>query len=547
MALGYDDKKGGTGPLPPAANLFGTGSSSVAGSQLQVASDAIALGTKLVKSVMHQHERRALREARRAQRAELEATVASPPTIHGSAAWATASDLRNQGLLFPATAFDNPSSILLGTVMGDGQLQGYLHWDDEGHLITVAPTRSGKSTMQIIPNLLRYKGSCVVLDPKGELYAKTSRWRRDAVGPVYRIAPFEEATHAFNPLDMVTSPADARALADLMIPDDPNAQEYFRKDAISFLNGAIQYVKRRTSHTAGTMADVRELTSLPTETFLAVAAEMGRSEVPAIANAGNVVLGKARDRGVPALRDTLNTELSLWDDPGIRKATGRADFRFHDLKDTPATVYITVPFDKMQAFAPFLRVLLASALEAMVQNPNLPEIDVLFVLDEFLSLGAFPQFRDAIRTHAGAGVRLWFFLQNLSVLEELYPRSWRAFFDASVQSFFGIRDIYTGGIISDLLGETTVAHKQTSYTMGTSLTKQDFFETSSSQSLNVSESVTLTGRKLRTPAEVVQRLSGTLPDQTREAVLAIAGSRPVDARLIPYFLGTETPKRIGSL
>ena len=43
------------------------------------------------------------------------------------------------------------------------------NWAGESHLLTVAPTRTGKATMQIIPNLLHYKGSAVVLDPKGEL------------------------------------------------------------------------------------------------------------------------------------------------------------------------------------------------------------------------------------------------------------------------------------------------------------------------------------------------------------------------------------------
>ncbi|WP_439402775.1 TraM recognition domain-containing protein [Bradyrhizobium sp. DASA03068] len=33
---------------------------------------------------------------------------------------------------------------------------------------------------------------------------------------------------------------------------------------------------------------------------------------------------------------------------------------------------------------------------------------MLFILDEFLSLGHFADFRNAIQIHASAGVRLWF-------------------------------------------------------------------------------------------------------------------------------------------
>lgn len=542
--MGPDDDKQGFG-LPTNFDPFHGAASAAGGSGLEVAREAASLGGKLVKAVIHGHQRRLQREQRRQQRAQLDETAANPPPIYGSAAWATADGLRASNLLQASSAVHDPSSILLGAFEEEGRVQGYLHWDDEGHLITVAPTRSGKSTMQIIPNLLRYRGSCVVLDPKGELYAMTSAWRRSIGQDVYRIAPFDADTDAFNPLDMVRSPADARALADLMIPEDPNAQEYFRKDAIAFLNGAIQYVKKRSSQGPATMAKVRELTSLPTDVFLKVAGEMSRSEMPAIANAGNIVLGKSHDRGVPALRDTLNTELSIWDDPGVQRATRAADFRFHDLKDRPVTVYITVPFDKMQAFAPFLRVLLASALEAMVQNPNLPDIDVLFVLDEFLSLGAFPQFRDAIRTHAGSGVRLWFFLQNLSVLEELYPKSWRAFFDAAVQSFFGVRDFSTGSTISEILGETTVGHRTTNYSFGTSLSQEDFFlGESHTETLNVSHNVSFNARRLLTPDEVVKKLSAIHPDKTRDGIYVIGG-HPIDARLIPYFAGEVLKDRVG--
>ncbi|WP_410052328.1 type IV secretory system conjugative DNA transfer family protein [Bradyrhizobium sp. SZCCHNRI1029] len=61
-----------------------------------------------------------------------------------------------------------------------------MHWDGDGHLLTLAPTRSGKSVTTIIPNLLRYRGSAVFLDPKGDLYEATSAWRPANVGPSAR-------------------------------------------------------------------------------------------------------------------------------------------------------------------------------------------------------------------------------------------------------------------------------------------------------------------------------------------------------------------------
>ena len=69
----------------------------------------------------------------------------------------------------------------------DGLLLGWqggqmLRYGGDGHLITVAATRSGKGVGAIMPNLLSYPGSVVVTDPKGENYYVTARYRREELG-----------------------------------------------------------------------------------------------------------------------------------------------------------------------------------------------------------------------------------------------------------------------------------------------------------------------------------------------------------------------------
>lgn len=74
-----------------------------------------------------------------------------------------------------------------------------------------------------------------MLDPKGELYAATSKWRRENVGPVYRLAPFDRGNdpatanwprHRFDPLADATDDADMLSLAQLMFPRDPKSPEF---------------------------------------------------------------------------------------------------------------------------------------------------------------------------------------------------------------------------------------------------------------------------------------------------------------------------------
>ncbi len=165
-------------------------------------------------------------------RQERDRQLADPPPLYGSARWPASADL--QRYLRPKDAFDNPRSILLGSFNDDGQTRpaGYVHWDGDGHLLTIAPTRSGKGKTTIIPNLLRYQGSCVVLDPKGELFEATSKWR-STLGPVYRIAPLDDGSgkpvHRFDPGEprqtRVRRPAPSPSRCSRVTPGHPPSSQ----------------------------------------------------------------------------------------------------------------------------------------------------------------------------------------------------------------------------------------------------------------------------------------------------------------------------------
>lgn len=495
-----------------------------------------------------------LDRARRAQaeRAERDRLLANPPPLHGSAAWATPDELRH--LLKGCEAFDTPSSILLGAYTDASRFNqvSFVHWDEDGHLLTIAPTRSGKAVTTIIPNLLRYRGSCVVLDPKGELYEATSAWRARTVGPVYRWAPFEEhdaakLNHGFNPLAMVRSEQDARALAEQLFPRDPRAQEFFTEDAAAFVTALILFVKHEAPEAHRNLAVVHKLASQPMTEFRALIDRMARASNPSVRAAAANVAGKSGDRGLPNLRDTLHTKFARWGAPGVLASLRRHDLDFEALKDRPATIYLDVPFDLMQPYAPIIRVVLKAALDAMLRNRNKPAIPVLFVLDEFLQLGSFPEFRDAIRTHAGAGLRLWFFLQDVAGIEEQYPNGWKPFFNCSVRQFFGVDDPDTAELVGRFLGTGTVAYRVTNAGSNTSAQGGGgIFGTPGSANVTFSdgESVQFAARPLLTPDEVMTLLSGW-KGSTRAGVIRLRGPRPFQVTLSAVSASPTCRERMG--
>jgi type IV secretion system protein VirD4 len=460
----------------------------------------------------------------RRQQADL---LANPPPIHGAARWAAAADLATAGLLQANDPGTGPG-LLLGRHGAD-----HLYWKGESHLLTVAPTRTGKATMQIIPNLLRYQGSAVVLDPKGELAAATAAWRAKHVGPVYLLNPFDLPPYdlpaaAFNPLDHVRDERDATKLAELIYPRvDDDRHRFFDNEAIGFLSAVILFTAREARPGFDNLGNIRDSVSALDDRFYQLLDGMTAHDLsPSIRNAASNVLTKTSDTSQPRLIDSLAQHLRIWDTPGLRRSTAHSDFDFRQLKDEAATVYLLLPFEELKAYSTYVQLVFGTALDAMLTNPRRPHTPVLFVLDEFLALDANDRFVDALRTHAGAGARLWFFLQDLATLEQKYPTTWKSFLQAECKTFFGTDDPHTAELISRYLGDTTVAYE--TFNGSTSVA-------GGGASYSVSDGVQLSGRPLLKPDEVIRLLARPGASEPRPALHFLRGVPPVEATLTPWF------------
>jgi type IV secretion system protein VirD4 len=93
---------------------------------------------------------------------------------HGSARFASGPELQS---------FAGPSGLLIGRNLQSGKP---LRYDGPGHLLTIAPTRTGKGVGTVIPNLLLADRSVICVDPKGENTTITAR-ARARFGAVFSI------------------------------------------------------------------------------------------------------------------------------------------------------------------------------------------------------------------------------------------------------------------------------------------------------------------------------------------------------------------------
>lgn len=129
-------------------------------------------------------------------------------TTYGSARWAEATDIRSAGL-------DRPAGVFLG--LHDGQ---YLRHEGPEHVLTFAPTRSGKSVGLVIPTLLSWTGSAVVHDIKKEIWTATAGWR-SRFSHCLLFNPTDPLSAAYNPLLEVRRGShevrDVQNIADILV------------------------------------------------------------------------------------------------------------------------------------------------------------------------------------------------------------------------------------------------------------------------------------------------------------------------------------------
>ena len=353
---------------------------------------------------------------------------------------------------------------------------------DDRHALTCSGSRGGKGRAAIIPNM-RYAGSILALDPKGELALATAAYRAQKLGQrVWVLDPFNTTGGAltryrggFNPVALMRPESmieDAVLIADaLVIPGtgDPHWDESAR----TFLEGVILEVatadrfegRRHLVTVRNLIAEGEEGFEDPetgkTESGLVVLeAYMRESEHHAVRRAAADFFERP-DRERDSVLSTVRRHLRPLAFPEIEASLKTEGLNLADLKTQPMTVYLCLPGRHLSTCGRWLRLFINLALQAMERTPGPPAAggQVLFVLDEFSALGYMKQIEDSIAQVAGhpSFVKLWPILQDLGQLKALYKDRWETFMgNAGVLQFFANNDLTTLEWISKRLGTTTI-------------------------------------------------------------------------------------------
>jgi type IV secretory pathway TraG/TraD family ATPase VirD4 len=452
--------------------------------------------------------------------------VSSAPNTHGSARWGQFPEMVEYGHIVDGKSVEAlEPGLVLGRV-GVNANNSY-QFQIASHVLTCAPTGSGKGIGAVIPNLLQYPGSVFVLDIKGENYAVTARARRELGQKVYLVDPFGVTgapTHGTNPLDRldISNPdivGDSAAIADMLVMTSKDEKgNHWNESAKELIRALIVYAVGQDDPTHRTLGEVRRLLTTDADSWVDTLADMAVFDggFGVVSRAANALVSKPADeRG--SVISTAQRHTAFLDDPRIAATLARSDFSFDELKTGLVSVYLAMPQEKLESNARFVRALLGGAQSAIMANSRKPRYKVVFLLDEFAQLGYLPSVESNISLIRGYGGVFWLFVQDLSQLKAVYPK-WQSFIANTAKHFFGTADHDTAKYISDSLGKGTIEYE----TGSTSKNAGSNFGGSGggmNRGSSQSENQQFAGRELLTPDEVM-RLGPTKP------IVLISGESP---------------------
>jgi len=422
---------------------------------------------------------------------------------YGDARFATEKEIQKSNLR-------DKQGLVLGKKNGK-----FLVNDGQTHVLVTAPTGSGKGVGIVIPNLLSWNGSAVVLDVKGENCKITSGFRKSWGQNIVVFSPLSGATHRYNPFDQIKALPEERRLTSLqnmantLLPDPERGEAVWAQQGRALFVGLSLYLLAAPDReaTLGELLRHLQTEQETTEICKVIIADyrdiLDPASIRALAN-----FSQQEKKLAESVKLGLVGALSLWEN---REAT---------------TIYIVVGISDMRTLRPLIKLFIEQIYAAQLRSE--PEADephkVLFLLDEFESLGTMTSVVDNLPFVRSYAVRMMLIIQGLTQLDQRYSEAGREKIlqSSAHQIYFASNDMKTTQYISTRLGQKTIKSKSKSHSVGG----------------NRSRSQSSMGRSLMMPQEVSR-----LP--SAEQILLVEGQYPVKANKVRYYDDNAFKKRLG--
>ena len=280
-----------------------------------------------------------------------------------------------------------------------------LRWDIlSRHVFVVGPQGSGKTASFYAPIMHTSRVPWVYQDSKAEL-----PFREDFTGvPVFGfdVRGHETRSGVWNPMEEIRSADDFDLLVDYVFPKNPKDPNGWVRDMARVIFGAVLRSRRWES----LQQVARTLRGTRLELFLEALDPIYQDAM------------KEPKSQVPVLQDLVVT-LSRWETQRVRAITeGRSTVTLGDFIERGGYIMNCEDSDALKVP---VHVFWAMLLGRLRNRPEGAE-PLLLLLDEFGDAGRIPNVQRALALLRSKGVSIVAGIQNLGLLQDVYPQDWKA-------------------------------------------------------------------------------------------------------------------------
>jgi type IV secretion system protein VirD4 len=353
-----------------------------------------------------------------------------------------------------------PSPLILGRTASQSRAFGFaerarsepgqlITYSGDGHLITFAPTGTGKTSGPVICNALKHPGQLIVLDMKGEVYKATAEARR-AMGQEVHVLDLRDDGEpgSLNPLHLAAhtgseAAAVARGFAAEFIERSDGERDRFWNDwAETVITGGAAWLLEDIPKQQRKLSSLFDILT-DDDAVYRIASMLDNKEVRNRAGkaAFSSFLQLPSENTRPSVLGTALSHLRLFDSDLMRRLTDTTSIDLDAfIAGTPMSLYIIVPPFRLSAYRPLLRIWLSGLILALTLRKTPPEYRTLLICDEAGNLGRLDTLLTAATLLRSWGLTLWTFWQNAAQLQLYGPQANTLIDNAGVVQAFGARN-----------------------------------------------------------------------------------------------------------
>lgn len=334
-------------------------------------------------------------------------------------------------------------------------LLAYSPEQDEGHILVLGPSGTGKTSALLIPTLRSWQGTALVVDISGDISANVNTPNKIVFDPTSEnCIPYD----VFASINEVTDDTERQErleqLAYLLLPDKANDSEasiFFTKNGRKMITAAL------ICYYGMDWGFVEICEFFLGHDWRSLLNDIAKQQNP-IANMFISSFAGASEQNTAGCKQAADDALKLFaTNDKIKNALRKVPS--YEKAISPATletssVYIYIPDEKLKIYGDLLRIITAQSMEYFSSRPMENKQTILFCLDEFASFGKL-QIVESLRKLRKRRIRILVLTQSLADLDMIYGKDERK---AMLGNFkftvlLGCKDTETQEYFSKMIGE----------------------------------------------------------------------------------------------